>query len=116
VRCQRMVLGQPDDKGRRQPQPVPNSEFSVPADVVLVAFGFDPFPPENDLSRLKVNSWGGVIVNSSQMTSVPRVFAGGDLVRGASLVVHAVRDGRQAAAGILRLLGQPKPNNPVAKE
>jgi glutamate synthase (NADPH) small chain len=56
------------------------------------------------VDEIAVNRWGGVIVNAKQMTSVPGVFAGGDLVRGPSLVAHAVRDGRQAAAGIHQYL------------
>ncbi|MGD1032108.1 MAG: NAD(P)-dependent oxidoreductase [Opitutaceae bacterium] len=106
VRCERMELGEPDAKGRRRPSPVADSEFSVPADLVLVAYGFDPapFPAGSDFCRLALNEWGGIIVDSDQMTSVPGVFAGGDSTRGPSLVVHAVRDGRRAAAAIGRYL------------
>jgi glutamate synthase (NADPH/NADH) small chain len=109
VRCIQMELGEPDAKGRRKPYPVPGSEFVVPADVVLVAYGFDPepFPPESEWSEIALNDWGGVIVDENQMTSLPKVFSGGDQVRGANLVVHAVRDGRRAAWGIHRfLMGQ----------
>jgi len=64
------------------------------------------------LAQIKVNDWGAVIVDANQMTSVPAVFAGGDLVRGPSLVVHAVRDGRKAAQAIHRFLaGQPRPES-----
>ncbi len=106
VRCVRMELGDPDASGRRKPRAVPGSEFVVPADVVLGAFGFDPvpFPPESDLSEIAVNEWGGTIVDENQMTNLPGVFSGGDQTRGASLVVHAVRDGRRAAQGIHRHL------------
>jgi glutamate synthase (NADPH/NADH) small chain len=102
VKCVRMELGEPDAKGRRKPYPIPGSEFSLPADVVLVAYGFDPvpFPPGSGLSRIEVNDWGGVMVDENQMTNIPGVFAGGDLVRGANLVVYAVRDGRKAAQAI----------------
>ncbi|MCL4180923.1 MAG: NAD(P)-dependent oxidoreductase [Verrucomicrobia bacterium] len=108
VRCQRMELGEPDSGGRRKPRPVPNSEFTLPADLVLVAYGFDPvrFPGSSDLSQIKVNSWGAVVVDDNQMTSVPGVFAGGDLVRGPSLAVHAVRDARKAAAAIHQHLSE----------
>lgn len=100
VRCARMNLGEPDAQGRRRPQPIPGSE--LPADTVLVAFGFDPapIPTLGELNEIAINQWGGVIVDAGQMTNVPGVFAGGDLVRGPSLVVHAVRDGRKAALGI----------------
>ncbi len=109
VRCQRMELGEPDAGGRRKPHPVTGSELSLPADLVLAAYGFDPvrFPASSDLSQIKVNSWGAVQVDEDQMTSVPGVFAGGDLVRGPSLVVHAVRDARKAAAAIHKHLSQP---------
>lgn len=110
VRCERMELGAPDASGRRKPQPLPNSEFTVEADLVIGAYGFDPvpFPPESDLAAVHTNSWGGIVVDANQMTSVPGVFAGGDSVRGPSLVVHAVRDARKAAAGIHRYLGRDK--------
>jgi glutamate synthase (NADPH) small chain len=102
ARCVRMELGEPDAEGRRKPRPVPGSEFSVPVDVVLVAFGFDPVPifPAGNSDKIEVNKWGGVVVDANQMTSVPGVFAGGDLVRGPDLVVRAVRDSRKAASGI----------------
>lgn len=106
VRCIRMELGEPDVSGRRRPIEVPDSEHEIPADLVLVAYGFDPvpFPPENDLSSLEVNDWGATRVDEDQRTSIEGVFAGGDVVRGPSLVVHAVRDGRRAAEAIDRYL------------
>ncbi len=105
VWCQRMELGAPDASGRRRPRPIPGSEFLVTAEVVLVAYGFDPVPfpkTSNEFAGLLLDSSGCIIVDKNQMTSLPGVFSGGDLVRGPSLVVHAVRDGRQAAAGIDR--------------
>jgi glutamate synthase (NADPH/NADH) small chain len=102
VRCVRMELGEPDASGRRKPRPVRGSEFLLPADIVLIAYGFDPvpFPAESDLAQIALNDWGTIQVDASQMTNLPGVFAGGDVVRGPSLVVHAVRDGRRAALGI----------------
>ena len=110
VRCVKMELGEPDASGRRKPRAVKGSEFSIPVDLLLIAYGFDPvpFPPESDLARIKLNEWNGTVVDEYQMTSVPGVFAGGDNVRGPSLVVHAVRDGRKAAEGIHRYLSQPR--------
>ena len=101
-----MALGEPDAKGRRRPQPVPGSEFDLAVDVVLIAYGFDPAPvfPAGNSDKIELNEWGGVVVDSGQMTSVPGVFAGGDLVRGPDLVVRAVRDGRKAAAAIHQYL------------
>ncbi len=110
VRCTRMELGEPDFSGRRKPRVVAGSEFTIKADLVLVAYGFDPvpFPPDSDFAEIAVNDWGAIRVDENQMTNVPGVFAGGDVVRGASLVVHAVRDGRKAALGIHRRLA-PQP-------
>jgi glutamate synthase (NADPH/NADH) small chain len=110
VRCVRMELGAPDASGRRSPKAVPGSEFDVPADLVLVAYGFDPqpFPPESDFAKVVTDKWGGFKIDENQMTSLPGVFAGGDDVRGPSLVVHAVRDARKAAAGIHRYLAPAK--------
>ena len=104
VRCVRMELGEPDANGRRKPRAIAGSEFIIVTDVVLVAYGFDPvpFPAQSDLAQIAVNDWGAVIVDENQMTNVPGVFAGGDLSRGASLVVHAVRDGRKAASAMER--------------
>ena len=110
VRCVRMALGEPDASGRRSPRPVPGSEFIEPADVVLVAYGFDPvpFPPGSDLAEIATDKWGALKVDANQMTSMPGVFSGGDASRGASLVVHAVRDARKAAEGIDRYLHEAK--------
>lgn len=106
VRCQRMELGEPDFSGRRKPRVVPNSEFVIPADVLLVAYGFDPVPlrASRGFAELALNDWGAIRVDENQMTNLSGVFSGGDSVRGASLVVHAVRDGRRAAQGIHRYL------------
>lgn len=106
VRCLRMELGEPDFSGRRKPRTVPGSDFTIKADLVLVAYGFDPvpFPANSDWSKLAINDWNAIRVDENQMTNLPGVFSGGDVVRGASLVVHAVRDGRRAADGIHRYL------------
>jgi glutamate synthase (NADPH) small chain len=106
ARCVRMELGEPDAKGRRKPRAIPDSEFSVPVDVVLIAYGFDPVPifAAGNSDKIDINKWGGVVVDENQMTNVAGVFAGGDLVRGPDLVVRAVRDSRKAAAGIHKYL------------
>jgi len=106
LRCVRMALGAPDASGRRKPGAVPGSEFDEPADVLIVAYGFDPvpFPAESEFAAIATDDWGGLRVDRNQMTSLAGVFAGGDSVRGPSLVAHAVRDGRKAAAGIHRYL------------
>ena len=106
VRCVRMELGEPDLSGRRKPRPIPGSESDEPVDILLVAYGFDPvpFPPESEFAAIKTDKWGGIQVDRNQATSMPDIFAGGDSVRGPSLVVHAVRDARRAAQGIHRFL------------
>jgi glutamate synthase (NADPH) small chain len=102
VHCQKMELGEPDASGRRKPKAIRGSEFSIAAEVILVAYGFDPvpFPAGTDFAEIAVNNWGGITVDRNQMTTIPGVFAGGDDVRGPSLVVHAVRDARRAASAI----------------
>jgi glutamate synthase (NADPH/NADH) small chain len=105
ARCVRMELGEPDAKGRRKPRAIPGSEFSLPIDVVLIAYGFDPVPifAAGNSDKIDVNKWSGVIVDQNQMTTVPGVFAGGDLVRG-RISSYAVRDSRKTAAGIHKYL------------
>lgn len=83
----------------------------MPIDVVFIAYGFDPVPifAAGNSDNIEVNKWGGVVVDENQMTSVPGVFGGGDLVRGPDLVVRAVRDSRKAAAGIHSHLSSQQP-------
>lgn len=116
VQCVRMQLGEPDASGRRRPAPVPDSQFIMPADVVLVAYGFDPVTvPPTGKGEVNVNDWGGLILDKNGMTNLPGLFAGGDAFRGPSLVAEAVRDGREAARGIDRFLaGAAKTNRPPA--
>ncbi len=115
VRCVRMELGEPDSSGRRKPIAVPASDFLVPADFVIGAYGFEaePFPAGSGFSEIRRDKWGGIAVDKDLMTSIERVFAGGDSVRGPSLVVHAVRDARRAAQGILRYVGARAPVRPI---
>jgi glutamate synthase (NADPH/NADH) small chain len=101
VRAARMRLGLPDASGRQIVEPVDGGHFTVPADLVVKALGFDPedLPLAFAEPELKVTRWGTLrIDHRSCMTSLPGVFAAGDIVRGASLVVWAIRDGRDAAA------------------
>lgn len=102
-------LGEADERGRRQPQVVPGSEQVLAADAVIIAFGFRPSPAAwfEDFG-IQINEWGGVVASSDPaikfQTTHPQVFAGGDMVRGSDLVVTAVFEGREAAAGILKYL------------
>ena len=107
VRAVRMKLGLPDASGRQSVDVVDHSGFVLPADLVIKALGFDPEPLPTlwGQDRLEVSRWGTLKVGrSSFMTSLPGVFAAGDIVRGASLVVWAIRDGRDAAASMHRWL------------
>ena len=103
VRALRMHLGQPDAAGRQTVEPIAGSAFSVPADLVIKALGFDPedLPGAFGEPALKVSRQGTLTIDRhSFMTSLPGVYAAGDIVRGASLVVWAIRDGRDAAAAM----------------
>ena len=103
VKSIRMRLGLPDASGRRSPEEVPGSEFTLDADMVIKALGFDPedLPELFNAPDLSVSRWGTVTTDfRTSMTSLDGVFAAGDIVRGASLVVWAIRDGRDAAAAI----------------
>jgi glutamate synthase (NADPH/NADH) small chain len=100
VLAQRMHLGLPDATGRQQVAPIPDSRFELRADLVIMALGFDPedLPAAFGEAALTVTRWGTLKVDHrTMMTALPGVFAAGDIVRGASLVVWAIRDGRDAA-------------------
>ncbi len=102
-------LGEPDERGRRRPEPIEGSEEVVPADAVLIAFGFRPNPQpwfaDYDVTQ---DERGRVVAPVEQeftyQTNNPKIFAGGDMVRGSDLVVTAISEGRQAAEGILDYL------------
>jgi glutamate synthase (NADPH/NADH) small chain len=103
------ALGEPDERGRRSPQPVPGSEEIIPADAVVIAFGFRPSPaPWFAEFGVDIDDGGRVIAPESGkcafQTSNEKIFAGGDMVRGSDLVVTAVWEGRQAGEGILDYL------------
>ena len=109
VKLVKTELGEPDADGRRRPQPIPGSEHVLEADAVIIAFGFQPSPADW-FSKVGVdtNDWQGVVAPEHQQykfqTTNPKVFAGGDMVRGSDLVVTAIWEGRQAAEGILDYL------------
>jgi glutamate synthase (NADPH/NADH) small chain len=103
-------LGEPDERGRRRPEPVPGSEEIIQADCVIIAFGFRPSPSDwMTEAGIDTDERGRVIAPQVQQfakqTTNPKVFAGGDMVRGSDLVVTAVNEGREAAEGILEYLG-----------
>ncbi|MBA3581178.1 MAG: FAD-dependent oxidoreductase [Gammaproteobacteria bacterium] len=113
VKVVQTQLGKPDSRGRRSPEVVPGSEEIIPADRVIIAFGFRPSPADWFMDySIKTDTNGRVIAPEKPptanthafQTGNPKVFAGGDMVRGSDLVVTAVFEGRQAAEGILRYL------------
>lgn len=110
VRVVETRLGEPEAGGRRRPEPIPGTERVLPADAVVIAFGFRPDPPgwfqDFDIAllpseRVRVATLGPY----PHQTTNPKVFAGGDMVRGSDLVVTAVHEGREAAKGIAAWLG-----------
>jgi glutamate synthase (NADPH) small chain len=118
VRAIRMHLGLPDASGRQSVEPLEGSHFTLNADLVIKALGFDPedLPDMLGETELETSRWGTLkIDHRTFMTSLPGVFAAGDIVRGASLVVWAIRDGRDAAAQIHRYVSS-QPALAVAAE
>lgn len=102
-------LGEPDNNGRRRPEPIPGSEEILPADAVIVAFGFRPSPADwFEPKNVATDDSGRVQAAEEQefpfQTSNEKIFAGGDMVRGSDLVVTAIWEGREAAKGILDYL------------
>ena len=99
----KIKLGEPDDSGRSKPIIQKNSEFEIKADIIIKALGFDPeeLPKLFNEEKLQVSRWGTIKADFDTMeTSIEGVFAAGDIVRGASLVVWGIKDGRDAATSI----------------
>jgi glutamate synthase (NADPH/NADH) small chain len=110
LKCIRMQLGEPDASGRRSPTPIPGSEFNLDCDIVVVAVGTRANPLLTaTCPELKLNRRGNIEVDANGMTSLPGVFSGGDIVRGAATVILAMGDGKRAARAIDRYLA-PAPN------
>ncbi|MEO3739480.1 formate-dependent uric acid utilization protein AegA [Kosakonia sp. WA-90] len=114
IRLLRTQLGEPDAKGRRRPVPIADSEFVMPADAVIMAFGFNPHAmPWLERHGVRVDDWGRISASVDStyryQTSNPKIFAGGDAVRGADLVVTAMAEGRHAAQGMMDWLGVKAP-------
>nr|MBQ6242083.1 NADPH-dependent glutamate synthase [Lachnospiraceae bacterium] len=101
MRVIKMELGEPDEKGRRRPVPIPGSEYELEADTVVIAIGTSPNPLIKDTTKgLEVNRHGGIVVNEDGLTSREGVYAGGDAVTGAATVISAMGAGKVAAAAI----------------
>ena len=110
VQVQKMRLGAPDASGRQVPEVIENADYIEPADLAIMALGFEPedIPTLWGVPELGVTRWGTIKADfRNHATNLPGVYAAGDIVRGASLVVWAIRDGREAAEAILDYLAQP---------
>ena len=101
MKCIRMELGEPDERGRRRPVEIPNSEFTLDVDTVIISIGTSPNPLIKDTTEgLSVNNRGGIIIDENAMTSRVGVYAGGDAVTGAATVISAMGAGKAAASAI----------------
>jgi glutamate synthase (NADPH) small chain len=101
VKLERMELGEPDASGRRRPVRIPGSEFELECDIVVVALGTVANPLLTSATPdLKVDKWGNILADDAQATSLPGVYAGGDIVRGGATVILAMGDGKRAAQSI----------------
>lgn len=118
VECIRMQLGEPDSSGRPSPVLIPGSEYRIPVDTVVMAIGQSPNPTVQRATPQLVTKRGKIVIDGYGQTSLPKVFAGGDVVRGGATVILAMADGRAAAAAIHRALvpngagqtAEPKPS------
>jgi glutamate synthase (NADPH/NADH) small chain len=109
LRCVRMELGEPDASGRRRPVPIEGSDHVIPCDVVVIAIGSGANPLlTSTCPGLELNPRGNIVVDERGMTSLPGVFAGGDIVRGSATVILAMGDGKRAAGEIDRYLAGPR--------
>jgi glutamate synthase (NADPH/NADH) small chain len=100
MECIRMKLGEPDDSGRPSPVPIPGSEYRIPVDTVVAAIGQSPNPTLQRATPELIAKRGKIVVDTTGQTSIPLVFAGGDVVRGGATVIQAMQDGRNAAKAI----------------
>jgi glutamate synthase (NADPH/NADH) small chain len=106
IECLRMELGEPDASGRRRPLSVKNSNFIIEADTVIVAIGQNPNPLLSKVTKgLETNPDGTININADFMTSIPGVFAGGDITSGADTVISAMGAGKKAALAISKYIG-----------
>jgi glutamate synthase (NADPH/NADH) small chain len=109
MHLQRMERGEPDASGRRKPVPVPGDTVWIDVDVVIVSVGVSPNPLiPRSVPGLEVSRRGTIVVNERMQTSIPYLFAGGDIVRGGATVILAMGDGRKAAAGMHEYLSQSR--------
>ncbi|MBI4893446.1 MAG: NADPH-dependent glutamate synthase [Acidobacteria bacterium] len=113
IECIKMELGEPDDSGRRSPVPVKGSEHRIPVDTVVAAIGQAPNPTLQKVTPQLITKRGKIVADSDGLTSMPLVYAGGDVVRGGSTVILAMKDGRAAAQAIHKALSESQAEVPV---
>jgi len=117
IECQKMRLGEPDEKGRRRPIPIEGSNFTIDVDTVVVAIGQSPNPIiQQTTPGLEITKWGTIIVDDKGATSRKGIFAGGDIARGGATVIQAVADGKLAARSIHAYLSQFREEKKQAAE
>ena len=105
MKCVKMELGEPDEKGRRRPVVIEGSDFELAVDTVVMSIGTSPNPLIKSTTKgLEVNRWGGIVVNEDGLTSRDAVYAGGDAVTGAATVISAMGAGKTAAKAIIEAL------------
>ncbi|MGB4046227.1 MAG: FAD-dependent oxidoreductase, partial [Halanaerobiales bacterium] len=109
VECIRMELGKTDNSGRPTPIPVQDSNWFLPVDNVIIAIGQTPNPLlTRNTENLKTEAWGGIAVDEKLATSIPGVYAGGDIVTGAATVIKAMGAGKKAARSIIEYLEEKR--------
>jgi glutamate synthase (NADPH) small chain len=106
MECIRMQLGEPDESGRPSPVPLPGSEYRIPVDTVVMAIGQSPNPTVQKSTPQLATNRGKIVIDDGGQTSMSKVFAGGDVVRGGSTVILAMRDGRTAAEAMDNALSE----------
>ncbi len=112
MRCIKMELGEPDDSGRRRPIPIPDSEFNISVDLAVIAIGQSPNPLIFEYTPgLKKTKRGGLAADEKGKTSLPYVYAGGDIVTGAATVILAMGAGKEAAKAIHHMFQEKKSND-----
>lgn len=117
LECLRYELGEPDDSGRRRPVAIEGSEFKLAVDTVIVAIGNSSNPLiAQTCPELETNQWGNISVDENLQTSIPGIFAGGDIVLGAATVILAMGQGRLAASGINKRLAHASEDAPVPRD
>jgi len=106
IKCQEMELGEPDASGRRRPIPKKDAYFTIDSDLVIMAIGGNANPLlTKSVPGLELNKWGNIVADENGRTSIPRVWAGGDIVTGSATVIEAMGAGKKAAADIYKFLG-----------